>query len=86
MLAKKDEDTLKLCDFGVSEFFTSSNDILTGATKGTYLFMAPEMVDVSKKKKGIHGRAGDIWATGVTLYNLLTKSHPFTGNNPIELQ
>ena len=36
---------VKLCDFGVSEFFQSNNDLLSGATKGTYLFMAPEMVN-----------------------------------------
>ena len=45
-------DKVKLCDFGVSEFFKSTNDLLSGATKGTYLFMAPEMVDTTRKKKG----------------------------------
>jgi len=66
----------------VSEFFKSSNDLLSGATKGTYLFMASEMLD-PKKKKGVHARAGDIWASGVTLYNLLTNTHPFTAKNVI---
>ena len=65
-------EKVKLVDFGVSEFFKSTNDLLSGATKGTYLFMAPEMVDPTKKKE-IHGRAGDIWACGVTLFNLLTR-------------
>ena len=51
---------------------------MSGATKGTYLFMAPEMVD-KNKKKNVHARAGDIWACGVTLFNLLTKRHPFEG-------
>ena len=36
---------LKLVDFGVSEFFQSNNDLMSNATKGTYLFMAPEMMD-----------------------------------------
>ena len=67
---------MKLCDFGVSEFFEPSDDLVSNATKGTYLFMSPEMVDPSKEK-GIHGKAGDIWALGVTLFNLLTKTHPF---------
>ena len=39
-----------LTDFGVSEFFQSSNDLLSGGTKGTYLFMAPEMVHPDKAK------------------------------------
>ena len=77
---------IKLCDFGLGEFFKSSNDVLTGATKGTYLFMAPEMVDVSRKKKGVYARAGDIWACGVTLFNLLTKEHPFSDKNLVGLQ
>ena len=51
---------------------------MSGATKGTYLFMAPEMVD-KNKKKNVHARAGDIWACGATLFNLLTKRHPFEG-------
>ena len=80
-------DNVKLCDFGVSEFFNSSqDDFVSGATKGTYLFMSPEMVDPSKKKNGIHAKACDIWACGVTLFNLLTKSHPFNGKNILELQ
>ena len=77
-------DFIKLCDFGVSEFFDGQDDILTGATKGTYLFMSPEMVD-PKKKQGVHARAGDIWAAAVTLFNLLTKDHPFIAKNPWEL-
>ena len=49
------------------------------------MFMAPEMVDPNKRK-GINARAGDIWASGVTLFNLLTKQHPFEGKTIIELQ
>ena len=43
---------------------------------GTYLFMAPEMMN-TKQKKNVYARAGDIYACGVTLFNLLTKRHPF---------
>ena len=79
-------DKVKLCDFGVSEFFKSSTDLVNGATKGTYLFMAPEMVDPMRKKKSIHAKAGDIWACGITLFNLLTRQYPFNARNPWELQ
>lgn len=74
-----------LCDFGVSEFFKSSNDLLSGGTKGTYLFMAPEMVNPDKNKQIIRGRQGDIWAAGVTLFNLLTGKYPFKGRGVVEL-
>ena len=75
-----------LTDFGVSEFFESSNDLLKGGTKGTYLFMSPEMVNPDKSKKCVRGRQADIWAAGVTLFNLLTNEYPFRGKGIIELQ
>ena len=46
--------------------------------------MAPEMFKQNVARKG---DAIDIWASGVTLFNLLTKKYPFQvhGNNPMEL-
>jgi serine/threonine protein kinase len=44
-----------LCDFGCSEFFTPSTGTLSKATKGTYLFMAPEMF-LTGPQKVIYGR------------------------------
>ena len=85
MLDKKDGE-IKLCDFGVSDFFETKNDVLSGGTKGTYLFMAPEMMDRNKNKKAIKARQCDIWALGVTMYNLLTKDYPFKGRGLVELQ
>ena len=38
---------LKLCDFGMSQFFSGANDILKG-TQGTVRFMAPELLGISK--------------------------------------
>ena len=77
-----DEDgEVFLCDFGCSEFFEQTNEKLSKATKGTYLFMAPEMFEKDATKKVLKGRATDIWAAGVTLFNLLTKDHPFKGKN-----
>ena len=40
-------DDILLCDFGCSEFFHPTSDTLSNTTKGTYLFMAPEMMDCS---------------------------------------
>jgi len=73
-----DEDGLvQLTDFGCSEFFQSHNDDLSKATKGTYLFMPPEMFEGNKEKKVIKGHPVDIWAAGVSLFNLLTNRHPW---------
>lgn len=74
-----------LCDFGCSEFFTPSTGTLSKATKGTYLFMAPEMFITDKAKKVIKGRQNDIWAVGITLFNLLTKTHAFKGRGLVDL-
>ena len=73
-----EEGCVFLTDFGCSEFFhaTHNND-LTKATKGTYLFMAPEMFEGNKEKKVVRGPPVDIWAAGITLFNLLTNRHPW---------
>ena len=52
--------------------------------------MAPEMFktssymaadDTLRDEKVVRGRPSDIWAAGITLYNLLTKKFPFGGRN-----
>ena len=81
-----DKGKVFLTDFGCSEFFDSNhNEDLTKATKGTYLFMAPEMFEGNKEKKIVRGPPIDIWAAGVTLFNLLTNRHPWEGNNVYQL-
>ena len=40
--------------------------------------MAPEMLGVVQKIQ-LHGRKIDMWAAGVTLFNLLTNAYPFNG-------
>ena len=78
------EGEVFLCDFGCSEFFQPQEEDLSKATKGTYLFMAPEMFKTGAEKI-VKGRAVDIWALGVTLFNLLTKDHPWKGSGPMDL-
>ena len=47
--------------------------------------MAPEMFEGNKEKKIVRGPPIDIWAAGVTLFNLLTNRHPWEGNNVYQL-
>lgn len=75
------DDNVYLADFGCSEFFTEKNDDLQKATKGTYKFMAAEMFEGNKDKKIVKGFPIDIWAAGVTLFNLLTNRHPWESDN-----
>ena len=57
----------KLCDFGVSEKFETS-DIMT-KTAGTYHFFPPECCDPEIDEYS--GKIADIWALGVTLYCMI---------------
>ena len=74
-----------LCDFGCSEFFNEIDEEMSKATKGTPFFMAPEMFIGDKTKKVIKGPPIDIWAAGVTLFNLLTNKYPFFDKNQFAL-
>jgi serine/threonine-protein kinase len=71
---------IKLLDFGVAAFQQpvarhESSITLSEAIVGTPRYMAPEQVQSSKQ---IDARA-DVWALGVTLYELLAGNPPFDG-------
>jgi eukaryotic-like serine/threonine-protein kinase len=73
-------ERIKLLDFGVAAFQQplergDSSITLTDAIVGTPRYMAPEQVRASKD---VDSRA-DVWALGVTLYELLAGSPPFDG-------
>ncbi len=61
---------VKLVDFGLAQIL-STNSYAGGA--GTYAYMAPE--DFAEDRQSDH--RGDIWAVGVTLYEMLTGARPF---------
>lgn len=60
----------KIGDFGLAEIL-GSGSYAGGA--GTYAYMAPEDFEEEEKSD----RRSDIWAVGVTLYEMLTGSRPF---------
>jgi serine/threonine protein kinase len=73
-------ERIKLLDFGVAAFQQpvargDSSITLTDAIVGTPRYMAPEQVRASKE---VDARA-DVWALGVTLYELLAGTPPFDG-------
>ncbi len=74
------KNRIKLLDFGVAAFQQpvarhESSITLSEAIVGTPRYMAPEQVQSSKR---IDARA-DVWALGVTLYELLAGCPPFDG-------
>jgi TolB-like protein len=62
-------DTIKILDFGLAGAAGEA-----GTLRGTPAYMPPEQVLGSPS-----GAAGDVWALGITLYELFSGQRPFTG-------
>ncbi len=73
MLTKKGQP--KIMDFGLARLSGTTRVTRTGQSLGTIAYMSPEQI-----KGDIADRRTDIWALGVTLYELLTGRLPFTGD------
>ncbi len=69
----------RLTDFGISRFATRSLETV-GEFAGTPLYSPPEAF------AGRIGPSTDLWAAGVMLYELLTGTLPFSGENDIALR
>lgn len=63
---------LKISDFGLSTIFHENAS--TTICKGTRLFMAPELFE----KKMYNPFAADIWALGITIFNMATQEFPYS--------
>jgi serine/threonine-protein kinase len=72
-------DQVKVTDFGIARI-TDSSRTKTGMVLGTPSYMSPEQLAGRK----IDGRA-DLYALGVTLYQLCTGQLPFTGESLAQL-
>ncbi len=72
-------DTLKITDFGIARL-TDVSRTRTGIVLGTPSFMSPEQLE----GKNVSGHT-DLFALGVTLYQLLTGQLPFRGTSMTKL-
>lgn len=74
-----DDNTIQLVDFGIAK--TAGSDISqTGQLVGTFAYMSPEQFSA-----GIIDQRTDIWALGILLFEALTGSKPFSGENAAEI-
>lgn len=72
--------TPRLTDFGVAKTADGARKTATGALLGTPAYLAPEQFVGGQ----VDGRT-DVYALGVTLYELLTGTLPFAGENPLQI-
>jgi eukaryotic-like serine/threonine-protein kinase len=67
---------VKVLDFGIAKALDAERELtLTGRLLGTPHYMAPEQV---QSARDVDGRT-DVWALGVVLFRLLTRTHAFDG-------
>jgi serine/threonine protein kinase len=71
---------LKLADFGIAKARTMESYTRTGALKGKFEYMPPEVIEGKAPDHRM-----DIYAMGVVLYLLLLGRAPFVGENEIQL-
>lgn len=77
-----EENVLKIADFGVAEIHDDPEDDWCFVFNGTPALQAPEAVAGEKEYRG---RCLDIWASGVSLFRIVTGVYPFDGNVMIKL-
>lgn len=77
------DGTLKISDFGVAERLNPFiADDLCRTSQGSPAFQAPEIANGLERFSGFKV---DIWAAGVTLFNITTGKYPFEGENIYKL-
>ena len=71
-----ENDKLKISDFGVSHIIENGSDEIQ-TTAGSNYYFAPEICDGNTYK----GKKSDIWALGVTLYQMVYRKYPYKASN-----
>lgn len=76
ILIDKENDLIKITDFGLSALINRKDQLLPDIA-GTTDYLAPEVI----KQTGYLGQSADIWSCGVILFNCVTGNKPFKGSN-----
>jgi len=71
------DKTVRLCDFGISEFVPENSPLQSHTLKGSPYYSAPEVL----RGEPYCLFKADIWAMGITLYQIIFGKLPFVGGN-----
>src|SRR5690606_34182676 len=74
-----DDGRIKIGDFGLARA-TTANTATGAALLGTIAYLSPELVT-----RGTADVRSDIYAVGIMMYEMLTGSQPFTGEQPMQI-
>lgn len=80
ILISRGEQRVQITDFGIARSHLSPSWTQTGITMGTADYISPEQAQGQKATP-----QSDLYALGVTLYEMLTGQLPFTGDNPVTI-
>lgn len=75
-----DSDRVKVTDFGLARAAANANTTESGVILGTAAYLAPEQVTA-----GAASAAGDVYSTGVLLYEMLTGAVPYEGDTALSV-
>ncbi|MBK0419221.1 Stk1 family PASTA domain-containing Ser/Thr kinase [Leucobacter sp. CSA1] len=74
-----DDGRIKIGDFGLARA-VSANTTTGQALLGTIAYLSPELVT-----RGVADARSDIYAFGIMMFEMLTGSQPFTGEQPMQI-
>jgi len=73
-----DDGRIKVTDFGLARELSANTD--TGSLVGTVAYLAPEVI-----RRGKAQTPSDIYSFGIMLFEMLTGSQPFKGDDAIQI-